>query len=298
MEQHDPDPTKARLHALYRFVMDNGRLPKVHEQQEGVAVGFWAEQCRQQHQQQQLDHDLAAALQSVQGWDWQPQTQALSAVFEQGLRFVQQYQAMHRGRLPKTRTNKRSSTTELESNATAVCRQLMEQRRRGVLTQQQIDHVSNTLRGWRWDARVRAPPLNEMIQLLQDFVQRHGRLPRQYERLPNGFLLGEWCAMRRREYAHGELETDVADALSNGVPGWCWNLGDTAFEHNLEMLKQFVAVEGRIPAQREEHGGVRIGAWCNKRRLQYKQGSMPPDRIAALEAVDGWWWTADGMPEE
>lgn len=97
---------------------------QVHEQQEGVAVGFWAEQCRQQHQQQQLDHDLAAALQSVQGWDWQPQTQALSAVFEQGLRFVQQYQAMHRGRLPKTRTNKRSSTTELESNATAVCRQV------------------------------------------------------------------------------------------------------------------------------------------------------------------------------
>lgn len=59
--------------------------------------------------------------------------------------------------------------------------QLMEQRRRGVLTQQQIDHVSNTLRGWRWDARVRAPPLNEMIQLLQDFVQQQGRLPRQYE---------------------------------------------------------------------------------------------------------------------
>jgi hypothetical protein len=42
---------------------------------------------------------------------------------------------------------------------------------------------------------------------------------------------------------------------------------------------------------------VRIGAWCNKRRLQYKQGSMPPDRIAALEAVEGWWWTAEDMLE-
>jgi hypothetical protein len=58
------------------------------------------------------------------------------------------------------------------------------------------------------------------------------------QRMPNGFLLGEWCAARRSEYAHGELETDVADALSNGVPGWCWNLGDTAFEHNLEVLQQ------------------------------------------------------------
>jgi hypothetical protein len=65
----------------------------------------------------------------------------------------------------------------------------------------------------------------------------------------------------------------------------------------LLLLLQFVAQERRIPAQREEHCGVRIGAWCNKRRLQYKQGSMPLDRIAALEAVEGWWWTADDMPE-
>jgi hypothetical protein len=59
--------------------------------------------------------------------------------------------------------------------------QLSDQRRRGVLTQQQIEHVSACLAGWSWDARVKAPPLNEMIALLQDFVQQHGRLPRQYE---------------------------------------------------------------------------------------------------------------------
>jgi hypothetical protein len=97
---------------------------QVHEQQEGIAVGFWAEQCRQQHQQQQLDRQLAAALQSVHGWDWQPQTQALSAGFEEGIRLVQQYQAMHRGKLPKIRINKRSSTSVLEARATEVCRQV------------------------------------------------------------------------------------------------------------------------------------------------------------------------------
>jgi hypothetical protein len=64
------------------------------------------------------------------------------------------------------------------------------------------------------------------------------------QRLPNGFLLGEWCAARRGEYARGELETDVADALSNGVPGWCWNLGDSAFEHNLEVLHQVRVSKG------------------------------------------------------
>jgi hypothetical protein len=50
--------------------------------------------------------------------------------------------------------------------------------------------------------------------------------------------------------------------------------------------------------QREALAGVRIGAWSNKRRLQYKAGTMPADRVAALEAVPGWWWSADQMPAE
>lgn len=119
----DPDPTTARLHALYRFVMDNGRVPKIHEQQEGVAVGHWAEQCKQQHQEQQLDRDLAAALESIDGWDWTPQVPTLSVEFEQGLQLLQQYQQSH-GKLPRLRPNKNSNASSLEAQATAVCRQV------------------------------------------------------------------------------------------------------------------------------------------------------------------------------
>lgn len=61
---------------------------------------------------------------------------------------------------------------------------------------------------------------------------------RPVQRMADGFLLGEWCAARRSEYARGLLETDVAHALAEGVPGWSWNLVDTAFEINLEVLKQ------------------------------------------------------------
>jgi hypothetical protein len=26
------------------------------------------------------------------------------------------------------------------------------------------------------------------------------------------------------------------------------------------------------------------------------QGAMPADRVALLEAIDGWWWSAEDMP--
>lgn len=117
------------------------------------------------------------------------------------------------------------------------------------------------------------------------------------QRLPNGFQLGEWCTARRGEHARGVLEADVAAALMAKVPGWSWRVGDAAFESSLAVLRRFVAVHGRTPSQRETHDGVRIGAWCNKRRLQYRSGLLPADRAAALEAVPGWWWAAEELPD-
>lgn len=68
--------------------------------------------------------------------------------------------------------------------------QLLEQRKRGVLMQQQIDRVSSELVGWRWDERVRAPPLDRMLEVMREFVQQHGRLPRQTE---VGWHVGKAC---------------------------------------------------------------------------------------------------------
>lgn len=123
-------------------------------------------------------------------------------------------------------------------------------------------------------------------------------VPVSAQRLEDGFLIGEWCAARRSEYQRGQLEGDVAAALETQVPGWLWNRLDSFFDRNLEALAGFVAEHGRTPTQRETHGDVRVGAWCNKRRLQYKAGGMPADRVAALEAIPGWWWSCEQMPEE
>jgi hypothetical protein len=61
MEQHDPDPTKARLHALYRFVMDNQRLPKVGDTSVLHAAGSTANLAYLCVQQQLLLQEHRAA---------------------------------------------------------------------------------------------------------------------------------------------------------------------------------------------------------------------------------------------
>lgn len=117
------------------------------------------------------------------------------------------------------------------------------------------------------------------------------------QKLEDGFNIGEWCMTRRGEYSRGQLEVDVAAALESQVPGWLWNRLDNVFEKNLEALVAFVTANGRTPTQRETWEDVRVGAWCNKRRLQYKAGTLAADRVAALEAVPGWWWSCEQMLE-
>jgi hypothetical protein len=114
--------------------------------------------------------------------------------------------------------------------------------------------------------------------------------------MEDGFFIGEWSMTRRGEYSRGQLEADVAAALESQVPDWLWNRLDSVFEKNLEALAGFAAEHGRMPAQREAWRDVRVGAWCNKRRLQYKAGLLPADRVAALEAIPGWWWSCEDMP--
>lgn len=118
------------------------------------------------------------------------------------------------------------------------------------------------------------------------------------QKLPDGFLIGEWCSLQRSEYTKGDIPLDVADAIVTAIPGWVWNIRDGAFWDGLEVLKRYEAVHRRMPSQREQFEGVRVGAWANKQRLRYRQATMPPDRTAALEAIDGWWWSSEDMPVE
>jgi hypothetical protein len=83
------------------------------------------------------------------------------------------------------------------------------------------------------------------------------------------------------------------------VPGWAWRPKESSFDEALAALLRFVADHGRTPTQRDAGaGGERLGAWCNRRRLQHKAGALPADRVAALEGVPGWWWSAGDMPAD
>jgi hypothetical protein len=121
------------LYALYEFVSANQRLPGVQEQYQGVAIGQWAEKCRQQQQQHGgLEPELASALQTIPGWIWEPHTTALSDSFQENLQqlaaYAQQYgpppQRSSRKPLKATSKNKKLPSEAEREAAVAVSKQV------------------------------------------------------------------------------------------------------------------------------------------------------------------------------
>jgi membrane-bound lytic murein transglycosylase B len=114
------------LYALYEFVSANQRLPGVHEQHQGVAIGQWAERCRQQQQQEGLEPDLASALQTIPGWSWEPHITALSDSFQENLQqlaaYAQQYgpPPLRSSKKPLKATSRKQKTVPSEAEREAA----------------------------------------------------------------------------------------------------------------------------------------------------------------------------------
>lgn len=110
------DATEARLYMLYDFVHQHQRLPKVHEQHKSVAVGRWSEQCKLQHQEQQLEPELVQALQTIPGWTWRCKVRNLATELDEAIVLLQQYHRKYK-RSPRIRNSSRSAAFDPEQAA-------------------------------------------------------------------------------------------------------------------------------------------------------------------------------------
>jgi superfamily II DNA or RNA helicase len=108
-----------------------------------------------------------------------------------------------------------------------------------------------------------------------------------------GFNLGMWVANRRNEYRTGKLTSERITLLES-LPGWVWKLRTRtmlSFDEWFGRLEQFVSREkhSRISYNYLD-GDLKLGAWVKARRLEYKNGGLPSDKIAHFNRLEGWEW--------
>jgi hypothetical protein len=101
-----------------------------------------------------------------------------------------------------------------------------------------------------------------------------------------------WVANQRARYRAGELSAERVRQLEARA-GWTWAPHDAAWAKFMSLMVVFVAAHGhaRVP-NKEGDDDEKLGQSVVIQRMAYRRGTLSAERIAELEAFDGWCWDA------
>ncbi|MER6913856.1 Helicase associated domain protein [Streptomyces sp. NPDC000594] len=130
------------------------------------------------------------------------------------------------------------------------------------------------------------------IEAARRYHQRHGhlRVPRDHVetdgRGKKGFPLGAWLAGKREQ--HKKLSPErIADLDALGM---IWNKWEDQWRRSFEAARAFHAGHGHLdlPAHHTVQlpdGDLDLGAWLSRQRAEIENGTLSPERAAALEGL-------------
>jgi hypothetical protein len=81
-------------------------------------------------------------------------------------------------------------------------------------------------------------------------------------------------------------------ALLDALPGFVWSRNAEAWESGLVSLELFLLLHGTLPTKFECVLGYPVGGWVRAQRSDFTAGRLSTERVAALDAVPGWFWHA------
>ncbi|TDU04190.1 helicase-like protein [Streptomyces sp. 846.5] len=285
------DPNQARWQAataaLGAFAAAHGhlRVPRTYTAPCGYRLGAWVRQVRVDHRRGRLPADRVAELDALAGWVWDEN----QARWQRGLDALTGFRARYgHAQVPA------AHTTQGGFRLGEWCGGRRKEYLQGLLTPDKC-RVLEAVDGWTWTAA--RGRLVRGLDLLRGYTDEHGSALVPHDLVladplsAEGFALGQWVGRRRREYKDGTLEPGLARLLA-ALPGWQWDVRAPLWERGMAELRAYAAEHGHAAPvlAHVTAGGYRLGGWVNSRRNQYRDGHLPADRAAELEALPGWVW--------
>lgn len=157
-------------------------------------------------------------------------------------------------------------------------------RRRGLLGGERIAALE-AVAGWSWEPRDEG--WWEKLDALRDYMETHGRDPRQTEQW-RGVWVGRFlnsCRAAMTDHDNHWL-TQFPDRIAGleAIPGWAWNAKDAQWDEGYAAVEAFIRQHRRLPTASDEN----LGRWCTKQRARLRAGALSQGRVDRLRALPGW----------
>jgi superfamily II DNA/RNA helicase len=289
------------LELLRAYVAENDRLPTGATTFHDVAIGRWAAAQRAAHKvPQRLSPGQIDALESIPGWRWVIAKDPNAAWNDHIVALIAYRDEF--GEIPKNQVWYRDMA--LGAWVISVQNSKRGSSRSYKLTPERIASLE-AIPGWTWGGAARAQTgkkndWQSNFELLRAYVaENHGIPPAKA--VYRDVKLGAWVSYQRaaKKGQGGRKITPERIAALETIEGWQWAERDdldAAWWTNFELCCDYVAENHKMPSTTAVYRDVKLGTWVMTQRQAKKgQGTykMTPDRIAALETIEGWQWEDD-----
>jgi len=275
----DEDTWNERFKLLKEYSLEHGNsCPKQREIYKGFTIGNWVN--IQRSSKRSLRPARIEMLESLQGWHWSGELD--NANWNEHFIALSNYSDIHGHASPG------QDLIHMNKNiGNWVSMQRQKKKNRVGRKQLAFDQINRleSLPGWAWD--VAQSEWEEGFRCLVSYSQETGHSKPKNLESYNSFEIGKWVQNQRTSYKRSTLNQNKIDLLQS-LPSWSWDTKVDAWISALDIVRDFIDYNHRLPASGEKHMNFGVGFWCHIQRKN--RTSLSKEQRECLESLPLWQW--------
>jgi hypothetical protein len=251
-------------------------------------LGGWVKTQRNLYRQNKLTTEQVNQLDKLKDWSWDgnegKDVRQFDSKYDDLVKFVSSNHYLPRF----------CSKDISERRFADWCSSHRKYYRLGQLDPERIKKL-DAIEEWYWneDFIIDTRPFDIKCEEIMVWMETHETLP--YEDNPDQLIrqMGRFCGIMRKSHRNGTLSQDKINKLEQ-IYNWWWPdniIQYQPFEIVAEELHQWVNQYNYIPSKSATDPLEKyFGNWCERRRKEYRGGTLSVNLISQLEAIPNWYW--------
>jgi len=255
-------------------------------------VAQWQSQQRNAYKKGAMSQERIAELETILGWDWGAERKETYTWEQQKQNWITMYNKLQKApsQISKEKDEKRAGQWQSKQR-TAY--------NKGKMSQKRIAELE-AIQEWEWDADTWEESKQKWIIQYNKLQRAPSTGSKDNEEIRAATWQSNQRAAKKGKNKYKLSEEHIKEL--DEILGWEWGIEReetyTWEEQKQNWIAQYITLQKGPNKRSKDREEKRAGQWQSNQRRAYHKKTLSRERVAELEALDGWEWDADTWDEQ
>ena len=141
---------------------------------------------------------------------------------------------------------------------------------------------------WTWN--VKELLWKQGYNYLKVYLDKHHSICKRDYITNNGFHLGNWVGVQRKNFNINKLSKDRISQLEL-LSTWEWDIIEARWQNCYDNIKKYIIENNTICSTHYiTDDGLHLGSWLSVQRINFRKAKLSNEKIDLLELLPNWEW--------